>query len=210
MKSTLRKIISGVVCGAVTLSATSLLGNITTNAADIQDISLSLENQISTTASQTSIQVAIDKKTLTLDQLKALNYKVPIFVRLEENAGLNAVEFGVQVDSRCGYRIVTDFEESMKLTGEILSIDMTYATNGNFVWTAWASAQTNSYMKKLLLLVVDIPKTVSGGEKFSIDYQTKGYGSSKSIHLWKSILNNKDYVADGEVSYTDGYIQILK
>ena len=210
MKCILRKFISSIVCGAIALSSASLFGNITTNAADIEDISLSLENQISTTASQTSIQVAIDQKTLTLDQLRALNYQVPIFVRLEENAGVNAVEFGIQVDSRCGYSVIADSDEAMELAGEYLSIGMTYATNGNFVWTAWASSRTNTSMKKLLLLMVDIPTTVSGGEKFSIDYQTKGYGSSTSIHLWKDVLSGKNYVADGEVSYTDGYIQILK
>ena len=208
MKYTLHKIISGVVCGAVTLSTTSLLGNITTNAADIESIPLSLENQISTTASQTSIQVAIDKKTLTLDELKALNYQVPIFVRLEENTGLNAIEFGLQVDNRCGYSVITDVVTSKELAGEYLHASMYYATNGNFIWTAWASATASNTMKNLLLLIVDIPTTVSGGEKFSIDYQTKGYGGSKSIHLWKN--GSKDYVADGEVSYTDGYIQILK
>ncbi|MDE5792339.1 MAG: hypothetical protein K2H66_02305 [Oscillospiraceae bacterium] len=186
------------------------MGNITTNAADIEDIPLSLENQISTTASQTSIQVAIDKKTLTLDELKALNYQVPIFVRLEENAGVSAIEFGLQVDNRCDYSVIKNSARAYQLTGEFLDISMVYATNSNFIWTAWASAETDTYMENLLLLIVDIPTTVSGGEKFSIDYQTKGYGSSTSIHLWKDVLSGKNYVADGEVSYTDGYIQILK
>ena len=208
MKSTLHKIISSVVCGAVTLSVTSLLGNITTNAADIEDIPLSLENQISTTASDTSIQVAIDQKTLTLDELKALNYQVPIFVRLEKNAGLRSIEFGLQVDSRCDYSVITDSRSAKELTGEILDIEMTYATNNNFIWTAWASAKTHTYMENLFFLVVDIPTTVSGGEKFSIDYQTNGFGNSTSIHLWKN--GSKNYVADGEVSYTDGYIEIVK
>ena len=208
MKSTLHKIISGVVCGAITLSATSLLGNITTNAADIQDISLSLENQISTTASEKLIQVAIDRKTLTLDELKALNYQVPIFVRLEKNAGLRSIEFGLQVDSRCDYSVITNTVTSEELTGESLHASMFYSTNGNFIWTAWASAQMDASMKKLLLLIVDIPTTVSGGEKFDVDYQKNGLGSPSSPHLWKN--GSKDYVADGEVSYTDGYIQILK
>ena len=208
MKSTLRKIISSIVCGVVTLSSVSFLGNITTDAADIDDISLSLENQISTTASQTSIQVAIDKKTLTLEELKALNYQVPIFIRLEENTGLTTIEFGIQVDSRCGYSVIVDSDEAMELAGEYLSIGMTYATNGNFVWTTWASSRTNSSMKKLLLLMVDIPTTVSGGEKFNIDYQINGLNSSRKPHMWKN--SSKNYVADGEVSYTDGYIKILK
>ena len=208
MKSTLHKIISSVVCGAIALSATSLLGNITTNATDIEDIPLSLENQISTTASEKLIQVAIDKKALTLDELKVLNYQVPIFVRLEKNAGLCAIEFGVQVDSRCNYSVIDNSVIAYKLTGESLNISMTHATNGNFTWTAWSSARDDAYSENLLLLMVDIPKTVSGGEKFSIDYQTNGYGSSTSIHLWESL--SKNYVADGEVSYTDGYIQILK
>ena len=208
MKSTLRKIISSVVCGVITLSSASLLGNIITNAADIEDIPLSLENQISTTASKKLIQVAIDKKTFTLDELKALNYQVPIFVRLEKNAGLYAIEFGVQVDSRCNYSVINSPARAYKLTGEYLDASMYYATNGNFTWTAWASAQDDADMENLLLLMVDIPKTVSGGEKFSIDYQINGYGSSTSVHLWES--SSKNYVANDEVSYASGYIKILK
>ena len=208
MKCILHKFISSIVCGAITLSSASLLGNITTNAADIDDIPLSLENQISTTASQTSIQVAIDKKTLTLEELKALNYQVPIFIRLEENTGLTTIEFGLQVDSRCDYSVITNSRNAQKLTGETLDIHMVCGKNGNFIWTVWASNETDTYMENLLLLVVDIPTTVSGGEKFNIDYQTNGLDSSSKPHLWENGLKN--YVADGEVSYTDGYIQILK
>ena len=208
MKCILHKFISSIVCGAITLSSASLLGNITTNAADIDDVPLSLENQISTTASQTSIQVAIDKKTLTLEELKALNYQVPIFIRLEENTGLTTIEFGLQVDSRCGYSVITNSRNAQKLTGETLDINMVCGKNGNFIWTVWASNETDTYMENLLLLVVDIPKTVSGGEKFNIDYQTNGLDSSSKPHRWKN--GSKNYVADGEVSYTDGYIEILK
>ncbi|MDE5792340.1 MAG: hypothetical protein K2H66_02310 [Oscillospiraceae bacterium] len=208
MKCILRKFISSIVCGAITLSSASLVGNITTNATDIEDIPLSLENQISTTASQTSIQVAIDKKTLTLDELKALNYQVPIFIRLEENTGLTTIEFGLQVDRRCDYSVITNSRNAQKLTGETLDINMVCGKNGSFVWTVWASNETDTYMENLLLLVVDIPKTVSGGEKFNIDYQTNGLDSSSKPHRWKN--GSKNYVADGEVSYTDGYIEIVK
>ena len=208
MKSTLSKIISSGVCGAITLSSASLLGNVTTNAANVGSVPLNSENQISTTASQTSIQVAIDKRTLTLDELKALNYQVPIFVRLEKNAGLRSIEFGLQVDSRCDYSVINNTVTSEELTGETLHANMYYATNGNFIWTAWASATASNTMKKLLLLIVDIPTSVSGGERFNVNYQKNGLGSPSSPHLWKN--GSKDYVADGEVSYTDGYIQILK
>ena len=43
------------------------------------------------------VTIEIDNKTLTVDEAKALNYKVPLFVKLTENAGLTALEFGVEV-----------------------------------------------------------------------------------------------------------------
>ncbi|MDE5753218.1 MAG: hypothetical protein K2H89_01535, partial [Oscillospiraceae bacterium] len=195
MKSSLRKILSGILCTAFLFSSMPVSQNYTATASD------------------KLVQVAIDQKTLTLDELEALNYQVPVFVRTDLSGGLNAVEFGIRVDDQCSCSVINSHTQAEKLAGESLDIHMTYATNaenGNFTWATWASDRDNTTMNRLLLLMVDVPKTVSGGEKFDIRYQTTGINPTRVYsHLWKN-SEKFDYVAADEVDYTDGYIEILE
>ncbi|MDE5738450.1 MAG: hypothetical protein K2H93_08805, partial [Oscillospiraceae bacterium] len=132
--------------------------------------------------STSKIQLAIDKKTLTIDELEALNYQVPIFVRLEENAGFKSVEFGTQVDSRCDYSVINDWDTAEELTGEPLNIVMEYSENDeNFTWATFSTSKVNSRAKNLLILMVEVPRTVSGGEQFTISYRDTARNEGKPV-----------------------------
>ena len=172
----------------------------------------------------TDIAVYIDQRTLTINQLKALDYKVPVFVTLEKNAGITAVEFGLEIDSRCSYRIITDTTEAWEISQNAeevlrndfaaapLALNMLFADNSkeNMSWGQWASSETFSKNNvKILLVEIELPLSAGSGEHFDVFYRTAGvstYGRASS-ELWRNEAT--DYVAAGEVSHIDGYIEIV-
>ena len=172
----------------------------------------------------TDIAVYIDQRTLTINQLKALDYKVPVFVTLEKNAGITAVEFGLEIDSRCSYRIITDTTEAWEISQNAeevlrndfaaapLALNMLFADNSkeNMSWGQWASSETFSKNNvKILLVEIELPLSAGSEEHFDVFYRTAGvstYGRASS-ELWRNEAT--DYVAAGEVSHIDGYIEIV-
>ncbi|MDE6087821.1 MAG: hypothetical protein K2G25_05485 [Oscillospiraceae bacterium] len=161
-------------------------------------------------------EIRIDKKAVTLEKLADTNYKVPIYVRMNEgHPGLNAMECGFTVDSRCTYTVIKDGEEAMELGGEYLSMNVTYASNTyegeNITWMAWASDQDNTRATKIVLIMVDVPKDAKKGDQYNIKYRSSGINPKNpakvSPHLFKDKAGT-DYVAAGAVKGFDGWILI--
>ena len=85
-------------------------------------------------ASSAGATIEIENKTLTVDEAAALNYKVPLFVTLTENAGLTALEFGVEVSDNLAYNIYAknkDAKTVLKSTGIVL---LCVAVLGIIIW----------------------------------------------------------------------------
>jgi hypothetical protein len=161
---------------------------------------------IPASAAANGVTVAIDQKEVTVDELKDMNYQVPIFVRLADNAGVNAVEFGVTVDDRCTFSVVSDPFEAMSQAGEMVAWGMTYETNGQLTWQTWAAAKADTKANNIgvILYMVTVPQDAKPGDKYTIDYVKE----NTKLHIWSNEVDNVDHVAAGTVDFTNGYIVI--
>ncbi len=162
-------------------------------------------------AAAEDIHVSIDQKEVSLTQLKKNNYEVPVFVRLEQNVNLNAVEFGINVDSQCRFEIInrSDYAE---LYGESLQMTMSKATIPGMDGYAWLTfGQTSVYYydkSNILLLMVKVPETAKADDKYLIHYLTQSPSNESKQHVWYNFGTNTDYVKSGSVSWTDGWILV--
>lgn len=143
------------------------------------------------------ISIEIDRVTLTMDELAALNYTVPIYVRLTENAGFDAAEFGVEIDERC------TFDKDIKW----LDYDDGYAAvNGDLVWRVLANFDDWHSTGTILKLNITLPEDAAVGDSYSINYCEQAYKS----HIWNSGSTGTNYIAEEKVQWTDGLIEIIE
>lgn len=143
------------------------------------------------------ISLAIDRITLTMDELAALDHTVPVHVRVTENSGFDAAEFGIHVDERCR------FDKDIKW----LDFDDGYASsNGAMLWRALANHEDWNQTGTILRLNLEIPQDAQVGDVFPVTYCDKLYRS----HLWSSISSDKNYTDAGQLSWTNGYVEIIE
>ncbi len=148
------------------------------------------------------VEIAVDRIELTLSDLEKMNYQVPVYVRLKENPGVNAVEFGVRVDERCVYEVKRD---QITDDGELLIWEMVKSTEDDLSWLTWASATLIKHTGPMVRFDVTVPEGAEVGERYTIEYLETEYKD----HLWNDNINKMRYVDEGLVNYTDGYIQII-
>ncbi|MDE5753006.1 MAG: dockerin type I repeat-containing protein [Oscillospiraceae bacterium] len=167
---------------------------------------------LSVSAEDENIRIAIDQKTLTLEELKSADYTVPVFVRLEENAGINSAEMIIQVDSRCSVEAVTNPRQAHDQTNEWLVTDMVTSStfHSNVTRFLWASANVVQETGALVLLWVHLPEDTQNGDTFTISYLPEmEYRNYQFSHLWGTVgMESKDYVLDNQVTWSDGWIRI--
>ena len=160
---------------------------------------------------QTDLAVTIDQAEVSLSKLKDSDYEVPIFVRLEQNVSLNAVEFGLSVDSRCRFDIVTRSQYS-EIYGEKISMSMSgvfLPGTDNCAWMTWA--QQSAYTEKtsnLLMLLVKVPENAQPDDKYEIRYLSQSPISEEKQHIWFDYDALTDYSKTGSVAWSDGWIHI--
>lgn len=157
----------------------------------------------SASANANGVTVEVDQKMLTLEELQTAGYQVPVYVRLTENAGINAFEFGVDVDERCSYEIVTISRKALELGGEALD----YVPAGNkaeIAWFAWANGEVETYTGTLALIMVTVPEDAQPGDWFSVDYVAE----YSQPHVWHNGIDQIDYIEAGNVDFYSGGIQI--
>ncbi len=152
-----------------------------------------------------AVAIAIEQKSVTLEELRNQNYQVPVFVKMMENPGINAMEFGVDVDERCSYQIINDNDEAYELGNAFLNISMVYSSRGNFTWSVWGSS---SIQKKtginLLMVLVTVPETASAGDLFTVTYQPNNAQGGK--HIYRNSATRANFT---DISWTDGGVQIV-
>ncbi|MBR4319642.1 MAG: dockerin type I repeat-containing protein [Oscillospiraceae bacterium] len=191
MTKNMKKMLAFAVCGMLTVCCS----NMPVQAAD-----------------QTAITVTIDQTNVTLKQLKSCNYEIPIFVRLNQNAELNAVEFGIAVDNRCRFDLVTRSQYS-EIYGGKISMDMSGVLipgADNCAWMTWA--QQSSYEEvssNLVMLLVKIPDSAQEGDVYEVHYLAQSPVDETKKHLWFDYGTLTDYAKENAVSWTDGKICVV-
>ncbi|MBE6875399.1 MAG: hypothetical protein E7496_01525 [Ruminococcus sp.] len=162
-------------------------------------------------SAKSDITISIDQVDISLTRLKNSDYEVPVFVRLAQNVNLNAVEFGIDVDSRCRFSIVTRSSYA-DLYGESISMDMSCASvpgAESYAWLTWASTSVYYYENSnILLLLVKLPETAKAGDTYSVRYLTQSPSDASKIQLWYNYGTNTNYAETGSVIWNDGKITV--
>lgn len=155
----------------------------------------SLSGQPTASAETGGISIAIDQITLTPSELDALDHTVPVYINLTENAGFDAAEFGIAVDSRCTFS--PGIDELVYDTGY-------FANERRLTWRTLAN-DTNWYdTGSILRLDVQVPETAAAGDVYIINYVTEAHRP----HLWESLTDTEELT--DAVQYTDGFIRIVE
>ncbi|MDE5754197.1 MAG: hypothetical protein K2H89_06635 [Oscillospiraceae bacterium] len=144
------------------------------------------------------IHVTVESVEVTLDELKAQDYVVPVMITIDENSGISYAEWGVLVDERCKYTA-----DNRKLD---YSVYYSINEEENFMWTAWsAGADILDDIGNLLKLEVIIPEDAAVGDSYGIKYQAMSL--AEKPHVWSTDAD--DWVRNGYISWTDGGITIV-
>ena len=144
------------------------------------------------------IHVTVQSVEISKADLKANDYTVPVYIELDQNAGITYAEWGANYDPKCTLEYDT-FDENVRFN-TICSVN----EENHFFWTAWASSDNNEHTGNLILLKVKLPKDASAGDTFPITYASFSHGGK--AHVWNN--NEKDWVTDGVIGWTDGGITV--
>ncbi|MBR1528654.1 MAG: dockerin type I repeat-containing protein [Oscillospiraceae bacterium] len=164
-------------------------------------------------AAAADLTVSIDQVDVSTVKLKNSNYEVPVFVRLEQNVNLNAIEFGISVDTRCRFDTVTRSEYS-QIYGERIGIEMSAASIPDLdgvVWMTWA--RNSIYYKEnsnILMFLVKVPENAQAGDVYELHYLSESPINAAKKHVWYNFGTNTDYALSGTVVSSDGYVRITE
>jgi len=154
-------------------------------------------------AASDAVQVRIDQVEISLEELAEMKYTVPVYVWLDENPGLTAIEYGVQVDDRCTYKLRTRAVPDSD-GGEILISTMTANSEGPFTWLVWAASTPMDLTGPMAEFRVTVPKDAKPGDVYKVAYVEENY----SRHWWNDDSKFISYVDEEAVTWSDGYIMI--
>lgn len=163
-------------------------------------------------ADEPDILISIDQKQTSLDTLQASDYEVPVFVRLEQNVKLNAIEFGIEVDPRCRFDVVTRSAYA-QLYGEELGITMASASTSGisgYAWMTWMQQSAyDTVNSNLVMLLVNVPESAVPGDVYPIRYLNQAPSNPDKQDVWFNFSTNTDYARSDIITYTDGFIEII-
>lgn len=147
-----------------------------------------LENPPETDA----VQLAIDNVRITPQELAAMDYTVPVYVRLMQNPGVSSVQFNLYVDKRCGFSAYTgsDIEdENLVIFGTGYVMD-----NPDIGAVCFAGASGSLFRRigALVRLDVRVPETAKPGDVFPIVYgkAPEGIQIAEEEPLWNDHIQN--------------------
>ncbi len=155
-------------------------------------------------ASENGTTIAISQYEFTTDELAEQGYTIPVYVELTENIGIDVFEYGLSVDSRCTYEVITADALIRQNGGSPLGF-MTANETLDITWVTGISTTLCEDTGTLAVLLVTLPEDAAAGDVFEINYLDY-YSQS---HMWVDYTNNIDYAKLGEVDWTDGYIAIV-
>lgn len=147
------------------------------------------------------VHINVETVEISLADLQAQNYTVPLIISMDENAGINYAEWGLSVDERCTFAVDEKNRD--------LAIKVYHAINEeqHFLWTAWAAAgEPDTQTGPILHLNVTVPKDAKTGDFYAVDYAD--WSLADKPHAWSSDDNN--WSENGDVTWVDGGIQIIE
>lgn len=147
------------------------------------------------------IHVTIDSVSISLSDLKAKDYTVPVYISLDSNSGITYSEWGALVDARCTFTASNSTKNNL-IISEYYSIN----DEMHFIWNAWAAAADMTDTGNILLLHVTLPKNTKAGDTFPITYADWSMGDTP--HKWMGSSN--DWAVAGSVTWADGGITVTE
>ena len=147
------------------------------------------------------IYITIPTVEVSLADLKSSDYTVPVYVALEQNAGLTYAEWGASYDKRCTLEY-EKFDSQVTFNNIVCSVN----EEQHFFWTAWASSDSDPRTGNLILLNIKLPADAKAGDSYPITYEPVSLANKP--HVWNDTKNN--WVKDGVVGWTDGGITVTE
>ena len=164
-------------------------------------------------AVKSDIEISIDQVSVSMHQLETSNYEVPVFIRLEQNENLNAIEFGLEIDPNCRFEFITK-NTYAQIYNEMLNLEVSCKSSPNmdgYAWITWASNQP--YFQEnsnILLVLVKLPETTQPNDYYYINYLIQSPLNEGKNHIWYNYGTKTNYGTDGTITWTDGYIQVIE
>ena len=144
-----------------------------------------------------SLQVSIETVSISVDQLKAQDYTVPVLVTLDKNPGVIYTEWGLHIDPKCTF--TADSSECKVQTVHVENAEK------HFLWTAWTTAALFKGTGSLLEVQLKLPLDAKAGDTYTITYADTSLANKGDI--WND--GTTDYAEiDGGVTWTDGGVKV--
>ena len=166
------------------------------------------------------VAICISSAEVTMEQLEAADYQVPLMVMVEQNTGIMVMELAIQSDLEytvynhpkkfsitCSELATADPGVNYELDG-VMSFGESWDMPGITKCT-WASADADPNLKTFLGLVAKVPIDAQPGDEYLVHLVAEHPSG------WHCVVQKKDngivtdYVADNKVTLVDGYIRIV-
>ena len=170
------------------------------------------------------VAVSIDQIELTKDQIKALDYKIPVFISLDRNPGLDEISYGFEISEGCTCEVITKTSEALPyVQGEYAKIlglsesdadfiiEASSASKDQLSWFAWFYWDILTDTGNMALAVINIPQDFSGGRVengyryYDVTYREES-AADDILHEYNNTDDDIEYA--NSVEYTSGWIRI--
>lgn len=141
------------------------------------------------------LHITVQTVSISLAELKAQDYTVPVLVTIDRNPGLQYTEWGLHVDPKCTFKASKDNAD----------VPTVFAENEeqHFIWTAWAGDFAETGV--LLEVALTLPQDAAAGSMYTLSYADISLADKP--HVWNS--GSEDYAASaGAVTWTDGGVKV--
>ncbi len=151
----------------------------------------------------TPVTLTADSRTVMLADTQEY---VPIYIRNTNNIHLNATEFGIHVDDRCTYSVISSNSTAKKSVGaEGLDCYFTWESNKdtNTTWLSFVQ-QSNYYDREydgepslnLTLLLVKLPDNAQAGDVYPIEFVKNGADGREALWTYSENVDDIDTLFD--------------
>ena len=151
--------------------------------------------------------VTVETRGVTIEEIKAWDYKVPVCISVDMPNSIGAVEFGLKTDLSLNAVEVSDLEDYPWYTGEYKPLFTTFCskTKDDLTWMAGASTKTSVQTGVAVVILADIPKDAKPGDRFDIMYQGQ---SAVRNAFWEYVKDDEKtlFIPNG----VNGSVQILE
>ena len=200
---------AAMLCG-ISIPAEPLTQLGTMLAAQAEDAtSESLDNALGSDAPETPVVLEMSRITLTMDELEAANYLVPIYVHFTQTEPLRAFEFGITTDERADVTIINDWLTAYGAGYGLVMGGMAVDKNNNdpnIYWMTWASSENSELSQPLCILELKLPETAAAGDRYTFTFMEQGASDDDVAAYFESLTaNGKENLP---YTFVDGYVEI--